>query len=352
MTRWIILLVLCSLALSACESSNSPFLVGDREERRELDRLIEQLEGQDRAPETRFIINNQIINVYFAHEAYQKMNLFLTTYVKKHPDDLYNAYYLLLVAENYRSAGALPFAVLYFERVLKNYGDLLLEGDRSVHYICLENLVTMVDNPAIRVGYYKELLERFLEKIDKGSNYYNLAVTYEQLGKWDLAMQHYREYLQYPETNGSSTLHSREEVSSMVAFYDMPKKNWTMENLEELVTMIRNAIRTRNTRRLNELRSGVDFFVKAWEDEETEQKLQELELLDDLGIFFDLGKTVRSSSTLDLGSNDKEAYLRTTGWGYRIPTWFFYFRMVDFPPDPDIHVEWEWAGIYLGEKPY
>ena len=27
-----------------------------------------------------------------------------------------------------------------------------------------------------------------------------------------------------------------------------------------------------------------------------------------------------------------------------------YFRKVNFPLDPDIHGNWEWAGIYMGEK--
>jgi len=323
--------------------------VGDHQTKQELRALIRKLENENNAPETRFILNNQIINLYFENGAYQKMNLFLTTHVANHPEDQYNAYYLLLVAENYKTAEAYPFAVHYFERVLKNYSDLLLEGNRSVHYICLTNLVSMVDEPGIRVNYYKELLERFRDNIDKGATYYHLARTYEELGKWDLAMQHFKEYLKYPETTIKENPNAREQVTSAVAFYDMPKKDWTYENLDRLVAIIRDAIWRKNIRRLNSLRTGVGFFVRAWEDADSEQ---ELELLNDLTIFFEQGKTVRSSAELDIDSNDKEAYLRTTGWGYRIPTWYLYFRMIEFPADPDIHGEWEWAGIYLGEKPY
>jgi tetratricopeptide (TPR) repeat protein len=324
-------------------------MVGDHQTKRELHALLQKLENEENAPETRFIINNQIINIYFEYAAYQKLNLFLTTYVKTYPTDQYDAYYLLLVAENYRTAEAYPFAIHYFERVLKNYSDLLLEGNRSVHYICLTNLVSLVNEPEIRVNYYKELLERFRDNIDRGATYYHLATTYEELGKWDLAMQHFKEYLKYPETTISGNPNARDQVASAVAFYDMPKKRWTEESLDRLVAIIRNAIWTKNARRLNDTRSGVGFFVRAWEEEDSEQ---ELELLDDLTIFFEQGKTTRSSADLDRDSNEKEAYLRTTGWGYRIPTWYLYFRMVDFPADPDIHGEWEWAGIYLGEKPY
>ena len=55
---------------------------------------------------------------------------------------------------------------------------------------------------------------------------------------------------------------------------------------------------------------------------------------------------------LDRDSNTREAYLRTWGWSYRIKTWYLYFRRVHFPADPEIHGQWEWAGIYFGEKPF
>ena len=349
MGRLTLAMMIFVCVLTGCETEKSSFLVGDSQTKRELRTLLKRIDDSDSAPETRFIVNSQIINIYFEHAAYQKMNLFLTTYVVNHPDDQYNAYYLLLVAENYKQAAAYPFAVHYFERVLKNYSDLLLGGSRSVHHICLVNLVSMVDEPEIRVNYYKELLERFRDDIDRGSTYYHLARTYEELGKWDLAMQHFKEYLKYPDAGIRGNPNVREQVAQAVAFYDMPRKEWTSESLETLVSNIRNAIWARNIRRLNALRSGVGFFVRAWEEEDS---VQELELLNDLTIFFDQGKTVRSSAELDRNSNEKEAYLRTTGWGHRIPTWYLYFRMVDFPADPDVHGEWEWAGIYLGEKPF
>ena len=340
--------ILIAGSFIGCTGDDDYFLVGTRKNKAEQKKLLVALESDTSSPENRFILNNQIINSFLEHRETEKMNLFLTAYVKTHPDDSFNAYYLLLVAENYRSSGAYPFAVHYYERVLKNYRDLLLEGDQSIHYICLTNLVRMVEGPEIRVNYHKELLERLGDSIDKGPTYYSLAQTYEELGKWDLAMQHYKEYLKYPETAISDTPNARIEVASMVALYDLPRKNWTMENLDDLVQRVRNAIWRKDTRVLNALRAGVDFFVRAWEDEDSEQ---ELELLNDLGVFLQQGK-ILSSNTFDRDSNEREAYLRTSGWGYRIRTWYLYFRKVNFPPDPDIHGQWEWAGIYLGEKPY
>ena len=56
------------------------------------------------------------------------------------------------------------------------------------------------------------------------------------------------------------------------------------------------------------------------------------------------------NDTLDELSNEGEAYLRSTGWNYRIPTWYFYFRRVEYPADPEINGSWEWAGVFFGEK--
>jgi len=62
------------------------------------------------------------------------------------------------------------------------------------------------------------------------------------------------------------------------------------------------------------------------------------------------GNAVKFSDSLDPDSTSTEAYLRTWGWNQYVSTWYLYFRKVNFPVDPDIHGNWEWAGIYVGEK--
>lgn len=338
--------LLLPLLLSSCSDYDSYFLVGNGKQRADLRQQLLKVEEPVNNHEARYIINQQILNTLYAFEETEKINLYLTTYVQKHPDDPYNTYYLLRVADNYREAEAFPFAVRYYDRILKNHGDLLLAG-RPAHYICLQNLIDLVDDSERLVVYYKDLLERFGDKIDRGTTNYYLAKTYERLGQWDLAMQKYKEFLNFPETVIPDNPEAHRDVQAMVRLYDLPKKNWTMENLDELVRRIKGAIWSQNSRLLSTLRSKTEFFARAWEEEDSEQ---ELALLEDLAIFLQRG--IRSATDLDRDSNEKEAYLRTTGWGFRIRTWFLYFQKINFPADPDIHGQWEWAGIYLGEKPY
>jgi hypothetical protein len=120
-----------------------------------------------------------------------------------------------------------------------------------------------------------------------------------------------------------------------------------MESLEDLVSTIKYAMWTRNARLLSRYRAKVNFFASSWEEEGSDANQS---FLDDLGSF--LTQRIHYNAELDRDSNYREAYLRTWGWSYRIKTWYLYFRRVDFPADPEIHGQWEWGGIYFGEKPF
>ncbi len=322
------------------------YIVGDEEQRRELTRLFSDLESEPANPETRFIVIREITKILHAEQRDTLLNLFLSTYVETHHSDPYNGYYLLIVARNYLSSGAEPFAVHYFERILKNYPDLAVE-DMSIHFVCLKNLIELVSNPEIKVTYFKNLISRFGEEIEMGSTYYHLARTYEELGEWDLAIQAYRNFLNYPGAEVEGVPNAQEQIRTMIEFYDYRNKTWTMESLDDLVNTIKYAIRTRNGALLSRYRAKVNFFAVSWEEEMIDANLNFLE-----GLHTFLNRRIHYSGELDLDSNAQEAYLKTWGWSYRIKTWYLYFRRVYLPSDPDIHGQWEWGGIYFGEKPF
>ncbi len=363
----VILFFLTVLFLSGCEGIKSSlefklrgpesyFIIGNKEEKKELSMLFKTLKEIGEDNERKYIILQQIIKHLHNPEHREKLNLFLTTYVEKNPSDPFDAYYLLVIAENYREEEAFPFAIHYFERIIKNYNDLLVRG-RSVHFICLTNLITLVKEPEIRVNYYKELIARFsensetgniIEMIDKGPIYYYLGRTYEDLGEWDLSIQAYKNFLKYPDTRIPEKPDIHKEIESMVAFYDYRNKNWTVSSLEDLTKKIQSALYKRDSRQLNRYRSKVNFFAKSWEQEGSESNIEEF--CSALGRF--MLKGLRYNRTLDTDSNAQEAYLKTWGWSYRIKTWYLYFRKIDFPPDPELNGQWEWAGIYFGKKPF
>jgi tetratricopeptide (TPR) repeat protein len=341
---WAFLAACLLPGLSACKDEYTYYQVGNLEQNREMRTLFGLLRREGEVGENRFIIIQQIANRLLNGGQLQKLILFLTTYVENNQDDPYNAYYLSVVAATYLDMEAVPMAVHYYERILNNYPDLLVSGT-TVHFQCLQQLLQLEQDPQGRIDHYKELISRFSDYIDPGLTYYLLGKAYEQVGQWDQAIRVYQKFLKYPQTEVPGVPRAFMQVSEKVALY-YSDKEWMAPNLEQLVDAIKRAIWTRNTRELLRYRAKVNFFTISWSQSESEESA---------AVPFDIGTFLQSSRVyvddkLDVDSNAGEAFLRTTGWSYRIPTWYLYFRKVDFKPDPEVDGRWEWAGIYYGEK--
>jgi len=343
-TPLLLLLILTALYIMGCSVNDYSFYIKNSgEEKHELNDLFNLLQNKKSSGKQRFILVDRIAGILSQRGETEKQILFLTDYVEKHPVDPYDAFYLLLVAREYEGKKEYPLAVHYYDRILKNYPDLLYKG-RSVHFHCLKSLVKLVDIPESKVQYYKELIARFSSSIDLGVTYYYLAKTYEKLGEWDLAIQAYKNFLQYPKAEIPGIENAHEKIKEKVAFY-YSDKSWTVPDLETLIREIKKAIRLHSPRRLLRYKAKVNFFTKSWEQQMDSRKAG----IFDLGSFLRKSK-IRIANKLDIDSNAREAYLKTTRWTYRIPTWYLYFRKIDFKADPDIDGRWEWAGIYFGDK--
>jgi tetratricopeptide (TPR) repeat protein len=236
--------------------------------------------------------------------------------------------------------GYIPFAEYYYNSILKNYPDLLIKGN-SIHFLCLRKLIKMVKNPEYRIDYYKELIERFSNQFNNlGPIYYFLAEAYEEVGEWDLAIEKYRAFIQ--SNSAISGIHNaQKKVREKIKFYDSDRK-W----VENLVGEIKDAIRKKNIGKLDRYRAKTNFFTMSWEQEEYNENLTIQYVI---GSFL-LASNVTVKEEIDIDSNTQEAYLKTENWTYRIRTWYFYFRRVDFGKDPEINGGWEWTGIYFGKK--
>jgi tetratricopeptide (TPR) repeat protein len=322
------------------------YLTEDMENKQELEELLTLLEESGDSPESRFVVLQQIIKILHRENTIEETNLFLTTHVEQYPEDPFNSYYLFIVAQNYLEQEAGPFAVHYYERILRNYPDLLVHG-RSIHLNCLRKLISLSSNPELKAGYYKELLSRFRDEVNPGYTYYNLGKTYEELGEWDLAMQAYINFLKFPDTKIPGTPNAYTETKKMVALTTVSNAYWMKDSLDQLIDTIKWAIYNGRSDVLVNLMSKTEFFATAWEQKEN---TSDEPMRFNIALF--LTPRIWYSQTIDQDSNAKEAYLRTTGWSYRISTWYLYFRKIFFPADPELHGKWEWAGIYFGEKPF
>jgi tetratricopeptide (TPR) repeat protein len=348
MVRTRVFLISCLLGAFfltlSCSSRDDYFAVGPREKQKEISKLLEMLRRETKAGENRFILIQQISNNLLNTGYRDRLNFFLTDYVEKNPTDPYNAYYIFIVAQNHKNSKAFPFAAYYYRRILKNHPDILIRG-QSIHLLCLKELITITEKPEYRINYYKELIARFKGEIDEGSILFFLAKTYESLGEWEQAIQAYTKFLKYPDTAIPGYADAQRSVMNLVAFHNS-NKSWTRESLDELIKAVKSAIAERDARALARLRAGVNFFSMSWEQDDSESNTQ---VLFDLGSFL-RGSKISYAKELDIDSNAREAYLETWGWSYRMPTWYLYFRKINYPGDPEINGRWEWAGIYFGEK--
>ncbi len=342
-----ILIITLILSFTSC-FRDGYYLTLDRDDRKEFNRLYSSLEGEE-LYEKKFIIMRQILDVLSGKASNGEINLFLTNYVERNSQDPFNAYYLMIVARNFREDMAYPFAVNYYERILKNYQDLQYMGN-SIHYLCLRDILEMLEDNEARIVYYKDMIARYSDFINIGETYYYLGNTYAKVGEWDQAIQAYRKFLDYPEASVSGDSYARERITSLLAFYST-EKNWTFESLDSLVDNVTKSINEakfkRDGRMLRKNMAKVNFFAVSWEEGEG---TTEPEFVENIAIF--LSPRITVDSTLDRASNQQEAYMKTTGWSYRINTWYLYFRKINFPADSEIHGNWEWAGIYFGEKTF
>ena len=331
-------------ALAGCGGQHQPhYRTGNRHYDQRLQELAGLLEQEQGGPEQRFMVVQEISKVLRAAGAPRRRILFLTSYVEAHPTDPYNSFYLMSVAEGYRELGSAPLVAHYYERILRNYPDALVRG-LSIHRSALDQLIALERDPHRLVVLYQELISRFSDAIDLGRSHFFLARAYEALGEWEQAVQADSVFLQYPETVIPGFPNAYADVQNKVNFH-YSDKSWVVEDLDTLVSAVKQAIRRRDGRALRRLRAGSGFFAMTWEQQVADENVARV---------FDLAafplSRVQFDSELDPDSNAGEAFLRTTGWSYRVKTWYLYFRKIDFKADPEIDGRWEWAGIFFGEK--
>ena len=339
------ILCICALLCSCSHNRFDYLYTGLREHRKEQKTLVELLEKEQK-PQIRFALIDKIASHLQTEHKIKSLTVFLQSVIDEEPDNPYNAYFLLRLAAAYREAQEDAIAAYYFEYIVQNYPDMVVNG-QPIHLLCLKNLIELVGTARKSIVYYSRLLADFYDQFDPAQAYFMLAQAYEKQGEWQLAIQAYTQFLNLhrfdviipgiPDSYG---------YARKIVDYNASSKSWTFNTLDDLVKTIKTAIRARDYVTLERCRSKVNFFAMSWKQELSDTQQQPDTNLKD----FMYGSAISIASELDPSSTPYEAYLRTSGWNQYIRTWYLYFRKINFPADPAIHGRWEWAGIYYGEK--
>ncbi|MCX7023792.1 MAG: tetratricopeptide repeat protein [Spirochaetes bacterium] len=332
------------LSLVSCDLMGSYYVSGTESERDDLRQLAKLLEDDRTSGPDRFAVVQEIGQNYLRRKAYAKLVNFLGEYVDANPKDPYNAYHLFSIAHAYAAMDAAPIAAIYYDRIVKNYPDLMVKGE-SIHRTCLFELIDTSADAGRRIDYRRELITRFPDRVDLGRELFLLGKDFEAIGEWDHAIEAYRKYLPWFGSPIPGYPDAFSYARNMVDFANSPK-DWTFENLPALVVAVKEALASASPSRLSKLRSKVSFFAMSWHQDLNDGSSR---VVFDFSPFMG-GQPIAFSPNLESNSNSTEGYLRTWGWTDRSMGWTFYFRKINFPVDPEIHGRWEWAGIYYGER--
>jgi tetratricopeptide (TPR) repeat protein len=337
--------LLTSCGLQAENPGIDPYYItGSNENREYFLELFTLLKQEEPGSEGEFAVTREIAANFARLRDFDRLIHFLNEKTINNPSNPYNGYYLLMIAYAHIQLDSLPIAALYFDLIIENYPDLII-NDESIHLVCLRQLINLSGSPERQVWYYRELISRFPDKIDLGTAYFMLGQACESIGDWNSAIQAYTNYLPYTGTIIPGFPNADQYAKQQVDFSKSPK-DWSFESLPALRQAIEDALDSSNARALMRYQAKVNFFARSWEQVETDDSgMVDFNLAE-----FMYNNRIRYASTLDSSSNATEAFLRTTGWSRYLPTWYLYFRKIYFPQDPEIHGRWEWAGIYYGEK--
>ncbi len=339
----VISIFFCALNFSC--SKESPEKKIGRKSTVELKRMLER--GGELSEKSRYAIMNQIASKMLEEGDTDELLLLLTEFVETNPHDKYNSYWLLMCAYTYIEMGQEKVAEYYFERILRCYDDLVVKG-QSIHFLCLERLIQISENPENRISYFNTLMSRFPEKVNLTEMYARLANEYERLGDWTRALRMYQTFLAQRDAGSIQIMDMRDIYSharSLIVFDNSPK-NWMFKTLDELSDAVKSAITRNQGTRLDAIHSKANFFtVSGRSNEETRNVQTNFRIQNYMH-----GNRILFSEELLAGENANEAYLRTSGWTDFAPEWYFYFRKVNFPAEPKVHGTWEWAGIYMGDS--
>lgn len=334
-------------SFTGCAKKSSSQNTTDNFASKQIKELQDHLENSVLIDKQRYSIINQLANNYLAQKDYQGLILFLTDWVEKNPDDMYNSYWLLMTAYAYLSIDAEPVAEYYFDKILQQSQDLLVKGN-SVHFLCLQNLIQISKTPRHRIKYFNELINQFSDNINKTELYLRLALEYEKESMWKEALETYKLFLAQKDATTIQIAGEPDAFKNARHFVDFNEssKDWTFESLPELEEAVKKAIKNYDWKALDSYKAKVNFFSMSWKQDELDANAQSEFSMKS----FMRGNRIRYNETLDESSTPNEAYLKTWGWSTYVPVWYLYFRKVNFPIDPDIHGNWEWAGIYMGNK--
>lgn len=257
-----------------------------------------------------------------------------------------------LLALSYKETRQPKLASHLLLRLATQSNEIVYQG-QPLQQRLLQNLVEDMDDPLERLIFLKQLLAYQGNSERSVTLSYYLGKTYQNIGLWDQAIETYRYTLSLPGAIEILDPKDYNNIRSLIAYRNNPS-NRVFRDLDILIQRVKQAQESGNIESLAQLQAISDFVIQYWAQKENYHPTPEqdtfLRGLIEFSRNYNGENTVKWEAGLSELSNSNEAYVKTTNWYAEWGTVHFYFRKVFYPPNPEIHGQWEWAGVFLGGK--
>ena len=243
--KLILMFMLCLIFIS-CKQDPDLYLYEDMDNLKDEQKTLIEVLKKTESKEMSFAVKDRIAKNLKVKKKNKLLIVFLSSLVENDPDDTYKGYWLLMLANEYMEQKMNEPAAYFFERVIKLDKDMEISG-KSIQYLSLKNLINITNDPKRLVEYYSLLLSNFYDSIDPAYSYFMLAQNYEKLGEWNLAIQSYSKFIGLgrfdliipgiPDNYG---------YARKIVDYSSSTKSWTVESLDELLSVIKSAIQRKD----------------------------------------------------------------------------------------------------------
>ncbi len=318
----------------------------------EIQSLMSLLEASNKKGLDRFLIIDRIVDIHMHNKDYEDALRFVNQGVANDESNEYYPLYFYLMGNIYSSIKEDSVAFTYYRYVVDNFDDYIYENS-SIKLDIAKRVIGLNIDAGYKVNYYKLLLNYDSENLtneDRGNYYYNLALSLESIQSYDEAYFYYKKLLTIPRANLKIDSRDYSGVITKVNYYDNPDFV-IYRNLNDLIYYVKRYIFSGNTTSLLSIRDKHNFFIQSWD--QRGGRSNSINTNSFLTTMIKLSSRrkngIQFATTFEEDSSDDISYLGSTGWEH-IREWYFVFKKISYPKDPEINNGWAWIGVYLGKK--
>nr|WP_267509664.1 hypothetical protein [Borreliella garinii] len=323
-----------------------------KQKQSEIQNLTHLLKSSNKNRLDKFLIIDRAVNIYIANKNYENALEIVNSGIIDDESREYYPLYLYLMGNIYDSMGEDFVAFSIYKYVVDNFNDYVYENC-SVKTRVAKKIVNLNIDSIDKINYYKFILNTEIDNLnneEKGNYFYNLALSLEDVQDYDESYFYYKKFLSIPRAHLKIDSRDYFNVVTKINYFNNPEFV-VYRNLGDLIQDVKKFVLSGDTSKLLNIRDKNNFFIQSWDQKGG--KSNSINTNSFLTTMIRLGgrrkNGIQFAKHLEADSSDDISYLESSGWDY-IREWYFVFKRIAYPKDPEINNGWTWIGVYLGKK--